>query len=163
MTFVGLDPQAASDLVARFDRAVHDLEQHAQVIEGLFAQAGHPGASGAPGTMRHVAAWADYRRRDLQKRIDKVLVADSGSAGATPTGFRFATAAEAAKVGKAEADKIKKLLDAGKYKQLEAELEKVKHYANDPNFAAAKQNLAAAQAQRDGKSPATTPTKKSAN
>ena len=73
MTFVGLDPQAALDLVARFDRAVQDLEAHAQVIEGLFAQAGHPGASGAPGTMRHVAAWAAYRRRDLQKRIETEL------------------------------------------------------------------------------------------
>ena len=46
MTFVGLDPQAALDLVARFDRAVQDLEQHAQVIEGLFAQAGRDGVQG---------------------------------------------------------------------------------------------------------------------
>ena len=137
MSFVGLDPQAALDLVARFDRAVQDLGGHAQVIDNLFAQAGHPGESGAPGTMRNAAAWAAYRSRDLKARIDKVLVADSGAAGATPNGFRFANQAEAEKAGKDEAKKIKGLLDGGKYKQLEAELAKVKQYANDPNFAAA--------------------------
>src|SRR5436309_15812030 len=119
MGFVGLDPEAATHLVGLFDQAVRELNAHAQSIEQVLRDAGI--SSGAPGTLRHCGLWADYRRRDLQKRIDKVIAADSGGGGAVPAGFRFDNPAQAKKAGIEAANKIKSLLHDGKLKEAEAE------------------------------------------
>src|SRR5205085_4938727 len=113
------------------NQAAADLDNHAAAIERIFAEAGI--SSGAPGTLRHVASWVDYRRRDLQKRVDKIVGADSGAA----PGFRFANPAQAGEAGAEEAKKIRGLLKKGDFKGAEAELAKVRQYASDPNYDAA--------------------------
>ena len=81
MSYVGLDPQAASELARHLDEAARDLESHASTVAGLLDQAGIV-SSAAPAQLREIAGWAAYRSRDLRRRIDKAVAADSGGVGA---------------------------------------------------------------------------------
>src|SRR5438309_2055730 len=117
MAYVGLDPQAAGELAMRLDQAAADLEGHAGEVARLLDQAGIV-SSAAPAQLREIAGWAAYRSRDLRRRIDKALAADSGAAGARAPGFRFASRGGAKKAGTEEADKIRALLDGHHPKKL---------------------------------------------
>jgi hypothetical protein len=132
MSFVGLDIDRCCELKAHLDQACQDINAHAATVEALLGQAGIVSCR-APAELRDVAAWADYRSRDLQKRIDRMRAANGGS---TP-GFHFASPKVAEDAGKHEGDEIKKRLDAGDPAGAADELAKVKAYAGDPGFAAA--------------------------
>src|SRR5437588_8498619 len=136
MSYVGLDIDKCSELKAHLDQAAADLNAHASTVEALLAQADIHSCR-APAEIRDVAAWAAYRSRDLQKRIDKARAADSGAGVAGPTGFRFASDDDARKAGIDEAKKINGLVHGGKDKDVRAELDKIRPYASDPKFAAA--------------------------
>src|SRR5437763_7616876 len=135
MSYVGLDPQAAGELARHLDEAARDLESHASTVAGLLDQAGIV-SSAAPAQLREIAGWAAYRSRDLRRRIDKMLAADSGGVGARPGGFRFASRGGAKKAGTEEANKIRGLLDGHHSKKLAEELAKAKAYLADPDCAA---------------------------
>jgi hypothetical protein len=132
MSFVGLDIDRCCELKAHLDQACQDINAHAATVEALLAQAGIVSCR-APAELRDVAAWADYRSRDLQKRIDRMRAANGGGA----PGFRFASPKVAKDAGKHEGDEIKKRLEAGDPRGAADELAKVKAYAGDPGFAAA--------------------------
>jgi hypothetical protein len=136
MSYVGLDIDKCSELKAHLDQAAADLNAHAATVVALLAQAGIQSCQ-APAELRDVAAWAAYRSRDLQKRIDKARAADSGRGNAAPTGFRFASDEDARKAGIEEAKKINDLVHGGKDNEVRAELDKVRQYSSDTNFAAA--------------------------
>ena len=87
MSYVGLDIDRCVELKAHLDAACQDLNNHAATVEGLLRQAGITSCK-APAEIRDVAAWANYRSRDLQKRIDRARAADAGSAA---WGSRFET------------------------------------------------------------------------
>jgi hypothetical protein len=112
------------------------LESHASTVASLLDQAGIVSCE-APAQLREIAGWAAYRSRDLRRRIDKILVADSGASGTRAPGFRFAGRGNARKAGAEEADKIRGLLDGHHPKKLAAELAKAKPYLADPDYAAA--------------------------
>ena len=78
MTFVGLDIDKCTALKAHLDQACQDLNAHAANVEAALKQAGIQSCQ-APAEIRDVAAWADYRSRDLQKRIDRARAADTGA------------------------------------------------------------------------------------
>ena len=84
-----------------------------------------------------VAAWAAYRSRDLKRRIAEILVADSGSAGPKPNGFRFAHRDDARQAGDDAADTIRSLLDGRHAEKLAAQLAKAKAYLADARYASA--------------------------
>jgi hypothetical protein len=136
MSYVGLDPQAASELARHLDEAARDLESHASTVASLLDQAGIVSCE-APAQLREIAGWAAYRSRDLRRRIDTMLATDRGGSGARPNGFRFTSRDDAAKAGAEEADKIRGLLDGHHPKKLAAELDKAKPYLADPDYAAA--------------------------
>src|SRR5436305_749477 len=136
MSYVGLDIDKCSELKAHLDQAAADLNAHASTVETLLAQADIHSCR-APAEIRDVAAWAAYRSRDLQKRIDKARAADSGAGVAGPTGFRFVSDDDARKAGVEEAKKIAKLAHDDKAKDARVELDKIRPYASDPKFAAA--------------------------
>ncbi|TMK84002.1 MAG: hypothetical protein E6G57_15340 [Actinobacteria bacterium] len=136
MTYVGLDPQKAGELAQHLDEAARDLENHAVVVAQLLDQAGIH-SSTAPAEIRDVAAWAAYRSRDLKRRIAEILVADSGSAGPKPNGFRFAHRDDARQAGDDAADTIRSLLDGRHAEKLAAQLAKAKAYLADARYASA--------------------------
>ena len=135
MSFVGLDIDKCTELKTHLDQACQDLNAHADSVEAALKAAGI-GKCNATAEIRDVAAWADYRSRDLQKRIDRARAADTGA----PWGFRFGgNRAAASEAGVAEAEKIKDLLSKvpPDMQGVEAELAKVKAKADDPAFATA--------------------------
>ncbi len=136
MTFVGLDPDRAGELAARFDQAARDLDEHADTVAALFAQAGISSSS-APATMREVANWAAYRSRDLRRRIEQIVAADHLGAGPRLPGFRFATPKGAAAAAHDAADKLAELVKKGDKKALDAELRAIAPYLSDVRFASA--------------------------
>ena len=135
MSYVGLDPQAAGELARHLDEAARDLESHASTVASLLDQAGIVSCE-APAQLREIAGWAAYRSRDLRRRVDTMLAADSGGAGARAPGFRFASTGGAQKAGAEEADKICGLLDGHHPKKLAEELAKATAYLADSDFAA---------------------------
>jgi hypothetical protein len=135
MSYVGLDPQAASELARHLDEAARDLESHASTVTSLLDQAGIVSCE-APAQLREIAGWAAYRSRDLRRRIDNLLAADSGASGTRAPGFRFAGRGNARKAGADEADRIRALLDGHHPKKLAAGLAKAMSYLADPDFAA---------------------------
>jgi hypothetical protein len=136
MGYVGLDPAAADHLVGEFSAAARDLEAHAQTIDRLLAEAGF--ASGAPGTLRNVAAWAHYRARDLRGRIDKIVAGEQARAGAAlPAGFHFSTRADAVAQAKYDADQMAKAIDDSNHVGLDEALAAVEYAASDPDYAGA--------------------------
>lgn len=132
MSFVGMDIDKCSQLKVHLDQAAADLRAHADRVAALLAQAGI-GSSNAPAEIRDVAAWADYRSRDLQKRIERMIAANGGSG----PGFRFASPEISRKAAKQQADTLKKLMQGGDAAGVADALAKVKTYAGDPVFAAA--------------------------
>ena len=133
--FVGLDPAATSELVRRFDEAAANLEAHAQTVAGLLAQGGV--SSRAPAEMREVASWARYRSRDLRSRIDKIVKESGGGTALELRGFRFASRNHAKEAGRDEAKRVERLLRSHDTKKLNAALDALKHYGNDPAYVAA--------------------------
>ena len=135
MSFVGIDIDRCVELKAHLDQACRDLNAHADTVRALLAQAGIVSCQ-AVAELRDVAAWADYRARDLQKRIDRARAADSG----VPPGSRFGgSERKAEEAGIAEAKRLKDILsdpnpDPG---ALNAELARIKGQADDPAYAAA--------------------------
>jgi hypothetical protein len=135
MEFVGLAPGPASELASHLAAAARELEAHARTVESLLNQAGivscHAGAQ-----IREVAAWADYRARDLRRRIERIVAADRASGGSGPVdGFRFATRALARKAGRETAKDMKKVLDDSNHVGLDFEISQLRQYGNDPDFA----------------------------
>jgi hypothetical protein len=135
MSFVGLNIDKCTELKAHLDQACQDLNAHAATVDALLAQAGIVSCR-AGAELRDVAAWANYRSRDLQKRIDRARAADSGSIWGSRFGGDRKAASEA---GVAEAKKIKDLMNKvpPDREGLEKELAKVKASADDPAFATA--------------------------
>src|SRR5438270_5357485 len=132
MSFVGMDIDRCSQLKAHLDQAAADLNAHAANVQALLAQAGIQSCQ-APAEIRDVAAWAAYRARDLQKRIDRMVAANGGSG----PGFRFASPAISRNAAKQQADTLKTLMKGGDAGGVADALAKVKAYAGDPVFAAA--------------------------
>lgn len=132
MSFVGMDIDKRSQLKTHLDQAAADLNAHADRVAALLAQAGI-GSSQAPAEIRDVAAWAAYRSRDLQRRIDRMIAANGGSG----PGFRFASPTISRSAAKKEADTLKTLMQGGDAGGVAEALAKVKAYAGDPVFGAA--------------------------
>ena len=139
MGFVGLDPQAATALAGTLGSVVQDLHGHADAVDGLLRQAGFQ--SDASRIMHEVGDWAAYRRRDLQRRIDKIVAADTGAVDGLPAGFRFADPDKAVKAGQQEADRIKWLLAKAKPKDVDAELARIEQYASAEAARAMREHL----------------------
>src|SRR5438105_11439688 len=136
MGFVGLDPEAASQLAMRLEQATQDLRAHAGAVANLLAQAGL--SSHAPDTMIDVAAWADYRKRDLRTRIEKIVGAEAMASGSLPGGLHFEIRSEAVDAGKHEADKIGDDLEYNfSKKDIPEHLEDLRQYGGDPVYAGA--------------------------
>jgi hypothetical protein len=138
MEFVGLDPGSASELAARLEQASNDLNAHASTVESLLAQAEIVSCR-AGAELREIAAWAAYRARDLRRRIDRIVAADHASGGTDPVprGFRFATPALARKAGRETAKDMKKMLDDDNHVDLDFEMDRLRQYGDDPDFAGA--------------------------
>ena len=135
MSYVGLDIDKCSQLKAHLDAAAADIRAHADRVQALLVTAGIQSCQ-APGELRDVAAWADYRSRDLQKRIDRARAAEQATRPRVGAGFALQTPDDARKAGIKEAKKLTGLVRAGKDKDARAELDRLRAHASDPNFAA---------------------------
>lgn len=135
VTFVGLDPAAASELAAHLDEAAADLEARAGTVAGLLGEVG--AASSAPAEIRDVANWARYRSRDLRRRIAEITAAAQGGSGVQLRGFLFADRSAARAASRDVGKNVGELLRSHDKKKLDGALADLKRYGNDPAYAAA--------------------------
>ena len=108
MSYVGLDIARCSELKAHLDQAAADLYAHADTVQALLNQAGIVSCK-APAELRDVAAWANYRSRDLQNTF--------GGAGSNINLVPAGAMLNADNPGTANADKYRPLQGYGDLNQ----------------------------------------------
>ncbi|MFI6497978.1 hypothetical protein [Nonomuraea typhae] len=144
--FVGIDPRGADQLIRQMESGKNTLGRNRHGLEAAISEAG-VSWTGAQGTSAMHRSWAffDDAQRDLKWRIDtlKQAIPDSG-AGLLSLVFTFDSESEAARQGKADAERIaaalKKLgLDesAENWNKITAAAEAMKGKVNDPAYSAA--------------------------